>query len=337
MPPVAEPIEALAGIDPAALPQALLARETPCVLRGLVSHWPMARAGASSADAAIAYLRRFARADVPAAATLAPAECGGWISYREDLGGFGFRHERSSLPAVLDALQRQPDDDRSTLYMGSVAVDACAPGFRAENDLGFGAVQPLASLWVGNHTRIPAHQDVPDNIACVVAGRRRVTLYPPDQLPNLYIGPLEPTPAGQPVSLVDPGAPDLIRFPRYAEAMRHALIAELAPGDAVFIPSMWWHHMEALDGFNVLVNYWWRRSPAWMDTPMNALLAAILSVRDLPPAQRRIWRDVFDHYVFGADGETAAHIPEAARGLLGPLDHDLARALRARLLQRFNR
>src|SRR3546814_12307007 len=73
------------------------------------------------------------------------------------------------------------------------------------------------------------------------------------------------------ISLVDFAAPDLARFPRFAEALRHAQVAELGPGDAVFIPSMWWHHMEALDAFNVLVNYWWRPSPAWMAPPLNEI------------------------------------------------------------------
>src|SRR3546814_5130052 len=71
---------------------------------------------------------------------------------------------------------------------------------------------------------------------------------------------------------------------------------------------MWWHHMEALEAFNVLVNYWWRQSPAWMDTPMNALMHAIMTVRDLPPAQRETWQEVFRHYVFEADETTAGHI-----------------------------
>jgi hypothetical protein len=100
---------------------------------------------------------------------------------------------------------------------------------------------------------------------------------------------------------------------------------------------MWWHHMQALEDFNVLVNYWWRQSPAWMDTPMNALMLALMTVRDLPPEQREIWNDVFRHYVFGAGEATAAHIPPGARGVLGPFDEDQARSLRARLLQRLNR
>ena len=136
---------------------------------------------------------------------------------------------------------------------------------------------------------------------------------------------------------MDFAAPDEARFPRFAEARRHALTAELEPGDAVLIPSMWWHHMEGLESFNVLVNYWWRQTPAWMDTPMNALMLAMMTVRDLPADQRAIWEDVFRHYVFQPGEDTAGHIPEPARRVLAPLDETRARNLRARLLQRLNR
>ncbi|WP_144900496.1 cupin-like domain-containing protein [Luteimonas cucumeris] len=334
---VAEAIAEVDGIDAAALPEALLRSTRPCVLRGLAAQWPMVRVANTSAQDAVAYLKGFAR-DTAVTVSVAPPQASGRVSYRDDLLGFDFHQEKAPLPMVLDRLlQHVADPAPPTIYVGSTTIDTWLPGFREHNDLGFGALQPLASIWIGNRTRVPAHQDFPDNIACVVAGRRRFTVFPPEQLQNLYIGPLEYTPAGQPVSLVDFAAPDFACYPKFAEALRHAQVAELGPGDAVLIPSMWWHHIEALDPFNVLVNYWWRQSPAWMDTPMNALMLAIMSVRDLPPEQREIWREVFRHYVFDADAHTAAHIPEAARGMLAPIDETRMRELRARLLQRLNR
>jgi hypothetical protein len=171
----------------------------------------------------------------------------------------------------------------------------------------------------------------------VVAGRRRFTLFPPGEIGNLYVGPLDFTPAGQAISLVDFARPDLDRFPRFADALGRAQVAELEAGDALFIPSMWWHHVEALERYNVLINYWWRPSPAHMDSPMNALMMAMLSVRDLPPVQRQAWQQLFEHYVFAADEHTGAHIPPSARGSLRPLDASAARMLRARLLRSLNR
>jgi len=178
---------------------------------------------------------------------------------------------------------------------------------------------------------------VPDNLACVIAGRRRFTLFPPEQVANLYVGPLDFTPAGQAISLVDFARPDFDRYPRFAQALAHAQVVELAPGDALFIPGLWWHHVEALEPLNVLVNYWWRRSPAYMDSPMNALMLAIMTVRELPEHERRAWQQMFAHYIFEADEQTAQHVPAHARGVLSPMDANATRSLRARLLKRLNR
>ena len=336
--PVAHKVRELRGLDPAALPPEVLSSTEPLVLRGLVADWPLVQAGLVSPRAAIDYLRRFARHDAQVQVMLAPPEVQGRYFYNEALTGFNFRIERPPLGAMLDAMLQQLDDARPpSLYMGSTTVDSYLPGLRAENDLDLAAYDPLFSVWIGNRTRIAAHQDVPDNIACVAVGHRRFTLFPPAQLRNLYIGPLDLTPAGQPVSLVDFAQPDLARFPRFAEALQHAQVAELEPGDAIFIPSLWWHHVEGLDSFNVLLNYWWRGTPGHMDSPMNALMLALMSVRDLPAEQRAAWQEIFRHYVFEADQDTAAHIPEGARRTLAPLTPEVARELRARLLQRLNR
>jgi hypothetical protein len=319
------------------LPDEILLSATPLVLRGLVADWPLVQAARRAPAAADAYLRRFYR-DATVLATHAPAGAGGRIFYNQDLSGFNFSAQMVRFDQVLDALGAHLGHaEPPTLYVGSTTVDTCLPGMREENPLNFGARDPLASIWIGNRTCVPAHYDLPDNLACVAAGRRRFTLFPPEQLKNLYVGPLDFTPAGQSVSMVDPQHPDLQRFPRYAEALAHAQSAELAPGDALFIPSMWWHQVEGLEPFNILINYWWRQSPDWMDTPFNTLMQALLTLRDLPPAQRAAWQEIFRHYIFDSDGSEAAHLPPAARGMLAPLDAAGARALRAQVLNRLNR
>lgn len=334
---IARPIEEMRGLDAGALPAEVLCSQRPLLLRGLVGDWPLVRAAAAGPRAAIDHLRGF-DAGQPVTAMVAPPGAGGRFFYNDDLSGFNFTPQRQRLRTVLDALDEHVDTpEPPAIYVGSTTVDACVPGLIDADAIPMGDRDPLVSIWLGNRSRIPAHQDLPDNLACVVAGRRRFTLFPPDQLPNLYVGPLDFTPAGQPVSLVDITAPDFERFPRYAEALRHARVAELAPGDALFIPSMWWHHVEGLEPFNVLVNYWWRRSPGYMDAPMTALMTAILCMRDLPDHERAIWQDVFRHYIFEPDDEVAGHIPERARRVLGPLDETAARELRARLLNRLNR
>jgi hypothetical protein len=332
-----KPIREITGVGPRQLGDALLTSTEPLILRGLAADWPLVKAGRASQRAASDYLRRHYRGEKVVAMLGAP-DIDGRFFYNEDLSGFNFANVRTGLGGVLDELEAHREDLRPpAIYVGSTEVDLALPGLRAENDLDLGGRQPYVSIWLGNQTRIAAHYDLPDNIACVAAGRRRFTLFPPGQLSNLYIGPLDFTPAGQPISLVDLQRPDFERFPRFADALEQAQSAELEAGDAIFIPSMWWHHVEALTPFNVLVNYWWRQSPGHMDTPTTTLMLALMTMRDLPPAQRAAWREQFRHYVFDSDGSEAAHIPPAARRALAPLDDASARALRSQILNRMNR
>jgi hypothetical protein len=330
-------VREIKGLGPQDLNDAILKSTQPLILRGLVSSWPMVKAGLSSDQDAAMYLRRFYR-DANVVAMLGTPEIQGRFFYNEDLSGFNFFPVNTNFTSVLGELDDHRNDEKPpAIYVGSTTVETCLPGFRSENDIDLGQRDPLMSIWIGNQTRIAAHYDLPDNIACVAAGHRRFTLFPPNQLSNLYIGPLDFTPAGQSISLVDFVNPDFEKFPRFAQALEHAQIAELEPGDALFIPSMWWHHVESLDRFNVLLNYWWRQSPEYMDTPTNALMLALLSVRDLPEEQRQAWKELFRHYVFESDDDYLAHIPTQARRVLAPLDADAARILRAQLIKKMNR
>ena len=339
--PTPAPVKALAGASPDALPQELASARQPILLPGLVKGWP-ATAACASVPAATAYLKQFWQAERRLSVFVGDKSIDGRFFYAEDFQGFNFKSGLATLPQVMHKLaQKDRPDKEATIYVGSTPVDDHLPGFRAQNDLALTPLSkgetPLISFWLGNATRVSAHFDFPDNIACAVAGRRRVTLFPPEQLPNLYIGPLHATPAGQPISLVDFKRPDFNAHPRFRQALQAAQTCTLEPGDALFIPSMWWHHIEALDGFNLLVNYWWCSSPVYMGAPLTALLHGILSLRDLKPEVRQVWRQIFDHYVFAADESTAGHIPEPGRAWLAPLDETLARQLRADLLNRLNR
>jgi hypothetical protein len=122
--------------------------------------------------------------------------------------------------------------------------------------------------------------------------------------------------------------------PHFRAALGAACVAELEPGDALFIPTGWYHHVDARDRFNILVNYWWNDDPRFLGHPEDALYHAILAIRDLPASSREHWRAMFDHYVFEASAAVAEHIPEPARGILAPLDARSAQQLRAYLLRR---
>jgi len=332
----AKPVREVAAVD-GRLPDEMLRATRPYVVRGLAADWPLVRAGRASCEDADAYLRRFYR-DATVNAMLGPPAINGRFFYNDDITGFNFHNVRARLDQVLDELAvHRARPDPGAIYVGSASIEGALPGLRADNDVDLGGRNALASIWIGNRTVVATHYDLPDNLAVVAVGERRFTLFPPDQLKNLYVGPLDFNPAGQAISLVDVRNPDFDRFPRYAEALAHAEVAEMGPGDALFIPSMWWHHVEALSAFNVLVNYWWRQSPDYMDTPTNALMLAILTMRELPPEQRRAWQEIFRHYIFEPDPANLAHLPDNAHYALSPLDDDGARILRGQLLRRINR
>jgi hypothetical protein len=206
------------------------------------------------------------------------------------------------------------------------------PGFGDENQLGIAHPSAEARIWIGNRAIVQAHFDLKENIACVVAGRRRFTLFPPEQTPNLYPGPFELTLAGPPVSMVDMADPDFEKHPRFRQAQEHAVVAEMEPGDALYIPYFWWHHVEALETFNVLVNYWWNEADPDLGSPFDALLNALMSIRDLPKRQREAWSTMFDLYVFQKHGDPLEHLPKAAHGTLGSHDEFTRRQIRQILL-----
>ncbi|MET0309149.1 MAG: cupin-like domain-containing protein [Sphingomonas sp.] len=336
-------VQVLEGVAPDAIPyDALMEAQQPTILRGVARDWPLVRKGLESAEAAIAYVEGFDAGRPVVAFTGAP-EIGGRFFYNEDVTGFNFEGARRPLAEVLEAMRPHLGaSDSPSFYIGSTDLDLYLPGFRAENDLSlnhamFATASLLASIWIGNQTTATAHYDMSHNLAVCAVGRRRFTLFPPDQVANLYPGPLEPTPGGQVVSMVDFRNPDFAAHPRFRDAIATAQVAELEPGDLLFYPALWWHHVEALAPFNILVNYWWNTSPAFMDTPQNTLLHAMLSLRDRPEPEKAAWKALFDYYIFGPADRAGAHLPEPARGPLGTLDEIGARRLRAQLLNRLNR
>jgi hypothetical protein len=339
----APPVRRLSGVVPGAVPYAeLVEAQQPVVLEGLARDWPLAAAGREGPAQAADYLRQFAGVR-PVTAFTGPPGIGGRFHYDAQLTGLNFTAERVPFTAFLDTvLAHLSEAEPPSFYVGSTDLDIYLPGLRALNALAldhpvFGQEPPLVSIWIGNRTIAPAHYDMANNLACCVVGRRRFTLFPPEQVANLYPGPLERTPAGQVVTMVDFRAPDLDRYPRFREAMATARIAELAPGDVLFYPALWWHQVEALDAFNVMINYWWNPAPAYIDAPQTTLLHAMLSLRDRPEAEKRAWRALFDYYVFGPAGRAGEHLPDHARGALAPMDEMMARRLRAQWLNRLNR
>lgn len=333
-------IRTLENLDPGALPLASLVEQgEPVVLKGIAQAWGLVQARRSSLQEAMAYLRRF-DVGAPIQYSFGGPDIGGRPFYNEDFTRLNFEVRRGVLAEVLGGIaDHLHDATPPTYYVASLLVDRSLPGFTQANDLSLSAygIEAPASIWIGNRVVASCHFDAPDNVACCLVGRRQFTLFPPDQIENLYPGPFDPTPGGQVVSVVDFDAPDFERHPRFRAALAEARTAVLEPGDAIFIPSMWWHHVRGLEPFNVLLNYWWRRSPAFLSSPLPALQHALWTIRDLPAREKEAWARLFEYYVFGPGERAGEHLPAQARDLLGPIDETQARRIRAMLLGRLNR
>lgn len=322
--------------SPAELDALLRTAETPFVIRGLVSQWPLVKAGLESGRRARDYLLRKGRSRPFTVAVGQPGGSGRF--FYNDAMGMNFvmaKRKLSEIFADIDAAEADPN--AAPIYMSAIDIEDHFEGLHEENHVDLGDRRIMANVWIGTKTRIAAHNDTPANLACVAAGRRRFTLFPREQFRNLYLGPVDNTPAGQVVSMVDFHAPDFAAHPKFREALRHAQVAELEPGDAIHIPPMWWHHVEGLEPFNILVNYWWREAPGWLGNPQEALTHAMLSIRDLPADQRKHWRDMFDYYVFDAAEDVVSHIQPKGRGILAPLTPETAGRIRAYLLRMLSR
>ena len=313
----------------------LRSADAPFVVRGLVADWPLVVAGKRSAGEARTYLLDKHR-DVPFTVAVGNAAGDARIFY-DPVMTVNFRTLRGRLSDIFaDIDTAESDPAAPPIYVASTDVHDYFDGLHAENHVALGERRCRAGIWIGTRTRIAAHNDFPDNLACVAVGRRRFTLFPPGQFRNLYLGPLDNTPAGRAVSMVDFAEPDFAAHPRFREALEHAQVAELEPGDAIFIPSMWYHHVEGLSAFNVLINYWWRETPGWLGQPEDALHHALLAIRDLPPEEKARWRALFDHYVFANGDDVTEHLPEGTRGILDPLTPEAASRIRAYLLRQLS-
>jgi hypothetical protein len=331
------PILELSGLDDAAIRREVIGSGRPAVLRGLVGAWPAVAVGRRSPAAVVEYLRRFDNGN-PVDAIMTPPEIEGRIFYDESMNGFNFVRNRLPIAAVAEQVLRYSAFARPpAVAVQSALMRDCLPQFSQENRLTVTDETVLPRIWLGNAITTPTHFDEWNNMACVVSGRRRFTLFPPEQIANLYIGPIDFAPTGAPMSLVQLHAPDLQRFPKFPAALAAAVTGELEPGDAIYIPPLWWHHVESLESFNLLVNYWWGASAAGTatatDSALDSLVHAILNLRSLPPATREAWRGLFDHYVFGPQEGVTGHIPAHRHGILGKVSAaDVAR-LRAYLAE----
>jgi LPS sulfotransferase NodH len=100
------------------------------------------------------------------------------------------------------------------------------------------AAGPQSFLWFGPAgTVTPLHHDFSNLLLAQVSGRKRIRLVPAAERSCVY-------PRGV-FSEVDAEAPDLARYPAFRQAT--VIDVVIQPGEVLFVPVGWWHHVRALD------------------------------------------------------------------------------------------
>lgn len=329
-------IEEVSNISVEEFHNEVLPRGKPLVIRGLVNDWPIVKAGKVGPTEFCDYLKRF---DVGHAfhTVFGPPSINGRIFYNTDMSALNCRMGQEKLSTSLDYLLAHKDDQQaSTLAIQSIVVSDYLPGMQFENRLNLLPESIGQRIWIGGKTTVAAHFDPSENIACCLTGRRKFTLFPPSQIANLYIGPFEFTPSGATISLVDFDNPDYEKYPNFKIAEENSFQTELAAGDAIYIPYLWWHHVVSLEGVNALMNYWWGGSDEKYGDPRSALLMSMVAIRNMPNTHKSAWKEIFNHYIFSQQ-DTSSHIPKARRGILGDLTPDLMRTLRQAIVRALSR
>lgn len=319
--------------------ETLKERSVPVLLKGLVKSWPIVQAANHSDESFFDYLCD--RASPGLVSTLeAPFSTNGYFFYNETLQGFNFERKPAKFRDFCDRLLNYRYKKAAFLSIQSAFLDENFPCVDTENVMNVMGDNLRPRIWIGNKTVVGTHYDDADNIACVVAGKRRFTLFPPDQIENLYVGPLEFTPAGATVSMASLIEPNFTQFPRLKTALEHAVVADMEPGDGLYVPTLWWHHVEAQGEINALINYWCggsigsERKPPY---PHAAMLMSMLAMDGLSPSAKKAWRAVFNYYVFREENEKAGHLPIDKRGIMSGIDEVTADRLKTWLVSQLQK
>jgi Cupin-like domain len=200
----------------------------PVVLTGKMDHWPaLARWNLDSLRDRFGDLRVAANVDLP-----------------EDVPYFysaaNYRRE-TTFGEFVDLLKAGP---AKPCYLAQLMLSQL-PGTVDEVDFASlhseRADHPTVAIWVGSaNTRSGMHFDGNDNLYAQVLGRKRIVMAHPDEAPRLY-----PFKFDFCKSPVEAEAPDLQRYPRLAEATLWQV--DLAPGEILFMPRIWWHQLRSLE------------------------------------------------------------------------------------------
>jgi hypothetical protein len=273
----------------AALGCVLDARDEPLILEGLIEHWP-AR-GADGWDGP-GLVRRIGA--LPARYKLSPSHR--HPDFAASTLGEMFATRETTFAGLLALLARGGSEAARCFLTGDEEfVIRRRPGQPEERNAKLAALfadfelpelfepDALYTVWLwlsGAGVRSWLHYDTNGchNLNAQIRGAKRVWLFPPEALPQLYPFELGGANPAHNCCQVDIEAPDVQRFPAFAKSV--CLEGEVRAGDLLFLPADWIHSFLHTGALNVNLNFWWRpRRPRL--TPVSVRQVFLDRVREL--------------------------------------------------------
>eukprot|EP01139_Manchomonas_bermudensis_P021606 Amastigsp_a683668_23.p1 type:complete len:379 gc:universal Amastigsp_a683668_23:1167-31(-) len=250
-----------------------------------------------------------------------PGERGEWLGLPAELC-FGDFVRQWTEPEVEDYSTAQGSTRLPRFYLASLPIsrnfpqlsqNIVIPPFAAEQGPKYG------NFWMGNAGQVtPLHYDYSsgepgmDGFHVLLAGSKVFRLY--DPVVNLGCIPRKREWWRWHQADIDPDAPDLAAHPRFASA--RCVEIELGPGDLLFIPKLWWHHVYTLRRA-VAVNFWFQHLGSeelkldrhWAVVEEHLVAAAQMT---LAPSK---WPGVLRYHGLGDVSDAAAELLMAAPAL----------------------
>ncbi|KAF5288073.1 hypothetical protein FQR65_LT12123 [Abscondita terminalis] len=218
--------------------------KVPVKLQDCISHWPACEKWTD-----LNYLLKIA------GSRTVPIEIGShytdenWTQKLMSLKDFIHNHYLGNSNSVGYLAQHNLFDQISELRNDIRVPDYCG----LSRDYDEESCEPDINAWLGPEGTVsPLHFDPKDNLLAQVYGTKQILLYSPDDSDCLY-------PHGDKLlfntAQVDPYKPDAQTYPKFASATVYKCLLE--PGEMLFIPLKWWHHVTALDK-SFSVSFWWK-------------------------------------------------------------------------------
>src|SRR3569623_828266 len=180
VPPPA-PVPSDVGVTTVFIIREILPAARPVLMKGFAAHWPAVAKARAGTEHIAAYLKGMDNG-VPTTVLEAPHRVCGRFTYGADMHDFNFNKRHKPVSAGIAQLLGLIDrPSPPSVYIQSTPTLEHLPRFAAENPNPILPPHIAPRIWISNTTRAQTHNDYDHNIAVVVAGRRRLTLVPPEQ------------------------------------------------------------------------------------------------------------------------------------------------------------